>query len=54
MVADDTGFAYDHACAVVNAEMLSDLSPGVDVDACVRVGELSDDAGNYRYAEFQQ
>ena len=54
MFADDTGLSDDDACAVVDAEVFTDLCAGMDIDACVGVGEFGDYARNNRYAELQQ
>ena len=44
VVADDGGFADDHAHAVVDEQTFSDLCAGVDLDACLVSGTLGDDA----------
>ena len=49
MVADDAGFADDDTCAMIDGEVLTDLSSGVDVDTSLGVSLLRDDTGYDRH-----
>src|SRR5690606_14780933 len=50
-VADDGGFADDHARAMVDEEALADGGARVDVDARVRVRDLGHDARKHGHAQ---
>lgn len=54
MLADDAGFADDKAGAVVDAEVVSDLRAGMDVDSGGRMSQFGDDAGQERDARLEQ
>ena len=40
VVADDAGSANHHTRSMVDGEMMTDGSRGMDVDACFRMGHL--------------
>lgn len=54
VVANDASGSNDDACAVVDGEVVPYLCARMDVDACLAVCDLCDDAWYERYAEQQQ
>jgi hypothetical protein len=50
-IADDRGFADDHAGTVIDEEAVADACARVDVDAGGGVGEFGDDARQQRHAQ---
>jgi len=46
MPPDNCGFAYDHACAVVDKKTLADLCAGMNVNSRGGVSNFGDNASN--------
>ena len=54
MIAYDTSLAYHHSRAVVYAEVVANISPGVNVDTRYGVRHLSDEARQYGHVKEKE
>ena len=54
VTADNRCLTDHHTSAVVDGEILTDLSPWVDVDTCLRVRLFRNDTRNHRHLQLMQ